>query len=101
MLYWNWFSLNLPNKPTECHVVPQPRLFTADKNKDIKIILELLSKIDNVTFKPKNKLIYYYCFILFMISRHITIAGHNKMWVIENLDNIIASYVPKWYAQQS
>ena len=60
-------------------------------------INDLLHKIDYIPCHPKNKLLLYHRFILSKISWHLTIADLNKTWVIENLDNIVAKYVRRWF----
>ena len=63
----------------------------------LDIINDLLHKINNIPYPPKNKPLLYHRFILSKISWYLIIADLRKTWVIENLDNIIAKYVRRWF----
>ena len=59
-------------------------------------INDLMLKIDCLPCQPKNKLLLYHCFVLSKLAWHLTIADLSKTWVIENLDNVVSSYVRQW-----
>ena len=62
----------------------------------LTLINDLLAKIDCLPCHPKNKLLLYHRFVLSKLSWHLTIADLSKTWVVENLDNIVSSFVRKW-----
>ena len=62
----------------------------------LSTINDLVMKVNCLPCHPKNKLLLYHHFVLSKLSWHLTIANLSKTWVIENLDNIVASYVRKW-----
>ena len=55
-----------------------------------------MAEIDCFPCHPKNKLLLYHRFVLSKLSWHLTIADLSKTWVVENLDNIVSSFVRKW-----
>ena len=74
--------------------------FNMDNNDHMSTLLstikDLMIKTDNLPCHPKCKLLLYHRFVLSKLSWHLTIANLSKIWVIDNLDNIITSYVRKW-----
>ena len=74
--------------------------FTMDNSDHMSTLLnsvnDLMVKIDCLPCHPKNKLLLYHCFVLSKLSWHMTIADLSKTWVVENLDNIVSSFVRKW-----
>ena len=62
----------------------------------LSTIKDLMIKTDSLPCHPKYKLLLYHRFVLSKLSWHLTIADLSKTWVIDNLDNIITSYVRKW-----
>ena len=40
---------------------------------------------------------YYHRFVLSKLSWHFTIANLGKTWVVENIDNLVASYLRQWF----
>ena len=59
---------------------------TAELNK-------ILSQIDLLPLHPKYKILLYSRHLLSKISWHFTVADLTKIWVSENLDNTVASYI--------
>ena len=59
-------------------------------------LLSDLMKIDDVSYHPKSKIIIYHRYVLSKLSWHLTIADLSKIWVIQNLDNIVARYKRHW-----
>ena len=55
-----------------------------------------MNQIDFLHCHPKNKLLLYHRFVLSKVSWHFTIANLGKTWVVENLDNLVSSYVRRW-----
>ena len=74
--------------------------FNMDNNDHISTLLstikDLMIKTDGLPSHPKFKLLPYHRFVLSKLSWHLTIADLSKTWVIDNLDNIVRSYVRKW-----
>ena len=74
--------------------------FTMDNSDHMSTLLnsinDLMVKIDCLPCHPKNKLLLYHRFVLSKLSWHMTIADLSKTWVVENLDNIVSSFVRKW-----
>ena len=74
--------------------------FNMDNNDHMSTLLstikDLMIKTDSLPCHPKYKLLLYHRFVLSKLSWHLTIADLSKTWVIDNLDNIITSYVRKW-----
>ena len=62
----------------------------------LNLINDLMVKINCLPCHPKNILLLYDRFVLSKLSWHMTIADLSKTWVIENLDNIVSSFVRKW-----
>ena len=62
----------------------------------LTLIYDLLAKIDCLPCHPKNKLLLYHRFVLSKLSWHLTIADLSKTCVVENLDNIVSSFMRKW-----
>ena len=62
----------------------------------LSIVKDLMIKTDSLPCHPKYKLLLYHRFVLSKLSWHLTIADLSKTWVVDNLDNIITSYVRKW-----
>jgi len=44
----------------------------------------------------QKELLLYHRFVLSKIPWHITIANSGKKWVVENIDNLITSYIRQW-----
>ena len=61
------------------------------KSEVLDLISSLMSKIDLIPCHPKNKLLFYHCFVLSKVSWHFTIASRGKTWIAENLDNLVSS----------
>ena len=59
----------------------------------LSTIKDLMIKTDNLPCHPKYKLLLYHRLV---ISWHLTIADLSKTWAINNLGNIVTSYVRKW-----
>ena len=55
-----------------------------------------MKKINCIPCHPKNKLLLYHRFVLSKVSWHFTIANPSKTWVVENVDNLVSSYVRQW-----
>ena len=55
-----------------------------------------MKKIDCILCHPRNKLHLYHRFVLSKVSWHFTVANLSKTWVVENVDNIVSSYVRQW-----
>ena len=74
--------------------------FSMDNHSHMSEVLDLLSslmnKIDLLHCHPKNKLLLYHRFVLSKVSWNFTIANLGKTWVVENLDNLVSSYVRRW-----
>ena len=74
--------------------------FNMDNNDHMSTLLstikDLMIKTDNLPCHPKYKLLLYHRFVLSKLSWHLTIADLSKTWVVDNLDNIVTSYVRKW-----
>ena len=74
--------------------------FNMDNNDHMSTLLstikDLMIKTDNLPCHPKYKLLLYHRFVLSKLSLHLTIADLSKTWVVDNLDNIVTSYVRKW-----
>ena len=62
----------------------------------LSTIKDLMIKTDNLPCHPKYKLLLYHRFVLSKLSWHLTIADLSKTWFVDNLDNIVTSYVRKW-----
>ena len=62
----------------------------------LSIIKGLMIKTDSLPCHAKYKLLLYHRFVLSKLSWHLTIADLSKTWVVDNLDNIITSYVRMW-----
>ena len=45
----------------------------------------------------KNKLLLYHRFVLSKLSWHFTVANLGKTWVVENINNLVASYLRQWF----
>ena len=63
----------------------------------LSTIKDLMIKTDSLPCHPKYKLLLYRRFVLSKLSWHLAIADFSKTWVIDNLDNIITSYVRCYY----
>ena len=74
--------------------------FNMDHNDHMSTLLSTIKDLtittDNLPCHPKYKLLLYHQFVLSKLSWHLTIADLSKTWVVDNLDNIITSYVRKW-----
>ena len=55
----------------------------------LDLVTNLMKQIDSIRCHTKNKLLLYHRFVL---SWHFTIAIIGKTWVVENIDNFVASY---------
>ena len=62
----------------------------------LSTIKDLMIKTDNLLCHPKYKLLLYHRLVLSKLSWHLTIADLSKTWVVDNLNNIVTSYVRKW-----
>ena len=74
--------------------------FTMDNHNHMSEVIDIFSgltkKIDCIPCHPKNKLLLYHRFVLSKVSWHFTIANLSKIWVVENVDNLVSSYVRQW-----
>ena len=62
----------------------------------LDLITNLMTQIDRIPCHPKNKLLLYHRFVLSKLSWHFTIANLGKTWVVENVDNLVTSYIRQW-----
>ena len=75
------------------------RCFSLDMdNKDHKDLLTsnlqtMLKSIDSLNIHPRNKLLLYDRYVLSKISWHLTVIDLGKIWISENLDDIVTIYV--------
>ena len=74
--------------------------FTMNNHQHISDLLDttntLMSKINDLSCHPKNKLLLYHRLLLSKISWNLTIADISKTWIIENLDSIVSKYFRQW-----
>ena len=63
----------------------------------LDLVRNLMKQIDGIPCHPKNKLLLYHRFVLSKLSWHFTIANLGKTWVVENIDNLVASYLRQWF----
>ena len=59
----------------------------------LDLITTLMAQIDDIPCHPKNKLLLYHRFVLSKLSWHITIASLGKTCVVDNIDNLVTSYI--------
>ena len=67
-----------------------------NKSEVLGLISDLMSKIDKIPCRPKNKLQLYHRFVLSKISWNFTIADLGKTWVVDNIDNVASKYIRQW-----
>ena len=69
--------------------------FTMNNHQHMSDLLDttntLMSKINDLSCHPKNKLLLYHRLLLSKISWNLTIADLSKTWIIENLDSIVSN----------
>ena len=74
--------------------------FTMNNHQHMSDLLDttntLMSKINDLSCHPKNKLLLYHRLLLSKISWNLTIADISKTWIIENLDSIVSKYIRQW-----
>ena len=74
--------------------------FSMDNCKHMSVLLEtindLMTKIDQLPFHPKYKLLLYHRSILSKIAWHLKIVDLSKTWLVECLDTIVAKFVRHW-----
>ena len=74
--------------------------FTMNNHQHMSDLLDttntLMSKINDLSCHPKNKLFLYHRLLLSKISWNLTIADISKTWIIENLDSIVLKYIRQW-----
>ena len=63
----------------------------------LDLVTNLMKQIDGIPCHPTNKLLLYHRFVLSKLSWHFTIANLSKTWVVENIDNLVASYFRQWF----
>ena len=63
----------------------------------LDLVRNLMKQIDGIPCHPINKLLLYHRFVLSKLSWHFTIANLGKTWVVENIDNLVASYLRQWF----
>ena len=63
----------------------------------LDLVISLMKQIDGIPCHPKNKLLLYHRFVLSKLSWHFTIANLGKIWVVENIENLVASYFHQWF----
>ena len=59
----------------------------------LDVVTTFMAQIDCIPCHPKNKLMIYHRFVLSKISWHFTIPSLGKTWVVENIHNLVASYI--------
>ena len=62
----------------------------------LQLITNLIRKLDEIPCHPKNKLFMYHRFVRSKLSWHFTIANLGKIWVAENIDNLVSKYIRQW-----
>ena len=72
-------------------------LFCTELSTLLSTINDLMIKTDSLPCHPEYKLLLYHRFVLSKLSWHLTTADRRKTWVIDNLGNIVTSYVRKWF----
>jgi len=55
-----------------------------------------MAQIDGIPCHPTEKLPLYHHFVLSKIARYLTIANLGKTWVVEDIDNLVTSYILQW-----
>jgi len=67
------------------------------KSNIIETITSLMKLIDHLQLDSKNKLMIYQKFVLSKISWDFTVSDISKTWVVNNIDNVISSYIRSWF----
>ena len=74
--------------------------FTMNNHQHMSDLLDTtntqMSKINDLSCHPKNKLLLYHRLLLSKISWNLTIVDISKSWIIENLDSIVSKYIRQW-----
>ena len=58
---------------------------------------DLIKVVDDLPLQPKNKLDLYHKYILPKLQWHLTVTNISKTWISENMDNVVSSYIRKWF----
>ena len=58
----------------------------------LKLVTDLMTKLDEIPCHPKNKLLMYHCFVLSKESWHFTIMDLGKAWIAENIESLVSKY---------
>ena len=56
----------------------------------------IMKKINDLPFYPKNIMPIYQCYVLSKLSWNLTIANIDITWVMQSLDSIVNKYVRSW-----
>ena len=60
-------------------------------------VSELKRKLSGIQYyDPENKLLLYHRFVLSNLLLHCPIADLGKIWVAENMDNLVAECICLW-----
>ena len=62
----------------------------------LKLVTDLMRKLDDIPCHPKNKLLLYHRFVLSKLSWYFTIADLGKTWVTKTIDNLGSKYIRQW-----
>ena len=66
------------------------------KTKLLSLITSLLKEIDDLPLQSKNKLLLYHVYVLSKVSCHFTVADLSRIWVVENIDDLVSKYIRLW-----
>ena len=67
------------------------------KSKHLDVTTNLMKLIDHLPLDPKNKVMIYQNYVLAKISWDFTVSDVTKTWVVNNMDNVICSYIRFWF----
>ena len=63
----------------------------------LSLVTNLIKQINGIPCHLKNKLLLYHRFVPSKLSWNLTIENIGKIWVVENIDNLFASYFRQWF----
>ena len=66
------------------------------KSKLLSLFSTLMKGIDDLSLHPKNMLLVYHRHVLSKVSWHFTVADIPRIWITENLDNLVSRYIRSW-----
>ena len=62
----------------------------------LDLLQDLRRRIDSLSCHLWNNLLIYHQFVLSKLSWHLTIADLSKIWVVQNLDNVVRKCARQW-----